>query len=450
MPGLLWGNTKMTGENTDFGFELRGYKRTAVDKVINDLRGEIISAAKDRQSSVEEISHLKELLGGMELGEDGVFAPSYADLGGRLESVLRIAEEQSTRVVAQADIEAERIIAGAKLEASRIREVAAQEFAAHELEMEYSRASVLDGSKIQAEKHVADALEEAALLREEAIDEASAIRGAVATEAAKIRTSAQRETEALRAHAAREIAEIKAVTTQELNEAKRASEEVLGEIRAEKASYARVLKDLETKSALAKTEALREVAQTTARLSFDNEKLTKVLADEAQQARSDLEAELGARRAESERELLEAHQKAVEMNTRLIDQAQKQLAETKSRLTKVRREHKMILVAIDKANQTGRTEADRESKKIVADAKKIAAQVVAHAETDAMARVAAAEHRVIELDVERNTIAEYVSSLRAIVGKVVATEEKASKKAAPATKRATSQATGSKKDSAAS
>ena len=121
----------MTGENADFGLELRGYKRTAVDKVINDLRGEIISAAKDRQSSVEEISHLKELLGGMELGEDGVFAPSYAGLGGRLESVLRIAEEQSTRVIAQADIEAERIIAGAKLEASRIREVAAQEFAAH-------------------------------------------------------------------------------------------------------------------------------------------------------------------------------------------------------------------------------------------------------------------------------------------------------------------------------
>jgi regulator of protease activity HflC (stomatin/prohibitin superfamily) len=140
----------------------------------------------------------------------------------------------------------------------------------------------------------------------------------------------------------------------------------------------------------------------------------------------------------------------VEMNTRLIAQAQKQLADTKSRLTKVRREHKMILVAIDEANQTGRTEADRESKKIVADAKKIAAQVVAHAETDAMARVAAAEHRVIELDVERNTIAEYVSSLRAIVGKVVATEEKASQKAVPATKRATSQAMGSKKDSAAS
>ena len=440
----------MPGENTDFGTELRGYKRSDVDNVLNDLRGEIIKAAKDRQNSLEEISQLKEQLGGIGLGEDGVLAPSYAGLGGRLESILRIAEEQSTRVIASADIDAERIIAGAKLEAARISEVAGQELDAHNLEIENSRANTLDSATVHAQKLVADAIEEAARLRKDAIDEASAIRGTVATEAAKQRASAKRETEALRADATREISELKAVAKQEVNQAKRASEEIAKEIEAERASHDLTLQKIQEETALAKTKLEQEVAQTTARLSFDNEKLATVLADQAQQARADLEAELAARRAESERELLEAHQKAVEMNTRFLTGAEEQLSETKSRLAKVRREHKKILDAIEEANQTGRTEADRESKKMMADAKKLAAKIVRDAEDDATARVAGAEQRLIELRAERNTIAEYVSSLRTIVGKVVVTEEKAANKAKPATKRAKPRATASKKDSSAS
>ena len=440
----------MPGENTDFGTELRGYKRSEVDSALNDLRGEIIKAAKDRQNSSEQISRLKEQLGGVELGADGVFAPSYAGLGGRLESILRIAEEQSTRVIAQADIDAERIVAGAKLEATRISEESAAELLTDELEIENARANILDSATVHAQKLVADAIEDAATLRKDAIDEASAIRGALATESAKLRASAKRETEALRADAAREISEIKAVVKQQSNEAKRASEEIAKEIRAERASHELTLKKIQEEAALAKTKLEQEVAQTTARLSFDNEKLASVLADQAQQARADLEAELGARRAESERELLDAHQKAVEMNTRFITQAEEQLSDTKSRLTNVRREHKKIVDAIAEANQTGRSRADKESKKMVADAKKLAAKIVRDAEVDATDRVAGAEQRLIELRAERNTIAEYVSSLRTIVGKVVVTEARASDKAKPPKKPARPRAKVAKKDSAAS
>jgi hypothetical protein len=73
---------------------------------------------------------------------------------------------------------------------------------------------------------------------------------------------------------------------------------------------------------------------------------------------------------------------------------------------------------------------------------------MAVAEVEATNRVAAAERRLAELRSERDTIAEYVESLRAIVGAVVAAPEPVKK--AAAAKRSKPRAVAQRQDSAAS
>ncbi|MDP5129178.1 MAG: hypothetical protein NWP37_05340, partial [Pontimonas sp.] len=186
-------------------------------------------------------------------------------------------------------------------------------------------------------------------------------------------------------------------------------------------------------AALAKTNLEHEVVETTAKLKYENEKQAEKLAHIAEQARVDLDAELSARRAEAERELLDAHQKAVELNNRFLKEAETQLSETKSRLKALRTEHQKITAAIEEANRSGKHTAQSEAAQLVAEAEEKAREIIRVADEEATARVAAAERRLIELRSERDTIAEYVESLRSIVGAVL--DAPAPKKAAAASKR---------------
>jgi hypothetical protein len=84
----------------------------------------------------------------------------------------------------------------------------------------------------------------------------------------------------------------------------------------------------------------------------------------------------------------------------------------------------------------------------VAVAEEKAREIIRVADEEATARVAAAERRLIELRSERDTIAEYVESLRSIVGAVL--DAPAPKKAAAASKRSKPRAVEQQADSAAS
>ena len=117
----------MAPEDSEFQTELRGYKRSEVDEVINALRGELITASKDLHNALEELKVAREQLATVESVTGETNAPTYAGLGSRLEAVLRIAEEQSSRLIGQADIDAERIIAHAKAEAAEIIATAKRE-----------------------------------------------------------------------------------------------------------------------------------------------------------------------------------------------------------------------------------------------------------------------------------------------------------------------------------
>ena len=149
-----------------------------------------------------------------------------------------------------------------------------------------------------------------------------------------------------------------------------------------------------------------------------------MLARQASEARADIDAEISARRAEAEKELLESHQKAVAMNDRYLSEASAQIAHTKASLKAVRKEHKLLIAAIEETNRSGKTAAIAEARKLVARAKKDASTIIRQAEAEAMERVAAAESRLVVLSAERDTIAQYVEGLRAVVGKAVAADRR--------------------------
>ncbi len=56
-----------------------------------------------------------------------VGSPTYSGLGTKLENTLRVAEEQSTRLIAQADIDAEKLRAGVAGEIEKVKKAAAQQ-----------------------------------------------------------------------------------------------------------------------------------------------------------------------------------------------------------------------------------------------------------------------------------------------------------------------------------
>jgi chromosome segregation ATPase len=187
-------------------------------------------------------------------------------------------------------------------------------------------------------------------------------------------------------------------------------------VAVERASHEITLRKIQEEAVLAKTNMEHELAETSARLAYQNENQTKELAQLADQARADLDAELSARRSEAEKELLETHQKAVELNNSFLKEAETQLSETRGRLEALRVEHKKLIAAIEEANLSGKTASQKTAAQTIENAEKRAAEILRAAEEEAISRVAAAERRLVELRNERDSIAEYVESLRTILG----------------------------------
>jgi cell division septum initiation protein DivIVA len=413
-------------DGSDFSTELRGYKRSEVDEALADLKSELIRASRDRATALEELTQVKAQLEELTAEVDPLGGGGYANLGGRLEAVLRIAEEQSTRVISQADIDAELIIGSAKDEAKATRQSAQSEAERVLAEAQSSATALTETSAEQAESMLAEAKAEAERLVNEAIDEAASIRGAVSTETAKMRAGAKRESDALRAEVKREIAELKVVADRELTEARRQAADLQRDIEVERATHELTLRKIQEEIALERTEMERELKASHAKIQHDNATQDKRLALEASRARADLDIELKARRAEAEKELLDAHQKAVELNDRYLAEAKTQLEDTKKRLKALREEHRKTSEAIIELNNSGKADAEAKAREIVAEAEEKARTIVAEATQQADESVAAAEKRLIELRAERDTIAEYIQSLRSVVGQLKI-EEKPSK-----------------------
>ena len=99
----------MAADDAGFTTELRGYKKDEVDQTVGALRRDLIKANSDRTEALKEVKRLQALAEHLQAELDEVGSPTYAGLGTKLENTLRVAEEQSTRLIAQADIDAEKL-----------------------------------------------------------------------------------------------------------------------------------------------------------------------------------------------------------------------------------------------------------------------------------------------------------------------------------------------------
>ena len=97
----------MAADEAEFGTELRGYRKDDVDAALGDLRRELIKANADRAEMAGNVKHLQTRLDDLQTELEEAGTPTYSGLGSKLEQTLRLAEQQSTLLISQADIDAE-------------------------------------------------------------------------------------------------------------------------------------------------------------------------------------------------------------------------------------------------------------------------------------------------------------------------------------------------------
>ena len=113
----------MAADDTDFGTEMRGYRKEEVDKAIQELRRDLIKANADRAESAKEVKRLLAVNEDLQAELDETGSPTYSGLGTKLENTLRVAEEQSTRLISQADIDAEKMRSTVAAEVAKAKAV---------------------------------------------------------------------------------------------------------------------------------------------------------------------------------------------------------------------------------------------------------------------------------------------------------------------------------------
>ena len=119
----------MPSDDETFSTAMRGYNRDEVDNAVQGLRRELIKANSDKVEATKEVKRLKATVEDLQAEIEETGSPTYSGLGTKLEQTLRVAEEQSTRLISQADIDAERLRSSVRgeIEALRVEAVEAAE-----------------------------------------------------------------------------------------------------------------------------------------------------------------------------------------------------------------------------------------------------------------------------------------------------------------------------------
>src|SRR6478752_553757 len=121
------GVTHVAIDESNFTQVFRGYDKDEVDKAVQELRRELIKSNTQAADSTKEIKRLQLRIDELNAEIEEVGSPTYSGLGTKLENTLRVAEEQSTRLIAQADIDAEKLRAGVSAEIDKVKKAAAQQ-----------------------------------------------------------------------------------------------------------------------------------------------------------------------------------------------------------------------------------------------------------------------------------------------------------------------------------
>ena len=98
----------------EFATVMRGYDRHQVDEHIRQVEAEVRQHREQSVTLKRELSEARRQIREQE-------RPTYSGLGGRIEQLLRLAEEQATELVQAARSEANEIKAAAKAGAAELR-----------------------------------------------------------------------------------------------------------------------------------------------------------------------------------------------------------------------------------------------------------------------------------------------------------------------------------------
>jgi hypothetical protein len=187
-----------------------GYDRAAVDAHIRQLSSEKAALGASLTESEQKVIELNEELEKLrsELAEQDT--PSYAGLGGRATSMLRLAEEEAEEIRSIAERDAQEILDQANRDAKAIRAEASRE-------AEDMRAVQLRELEENRTRLLADAEQERALAQSEADD----LRASARRESDQLRLAAQQEANELRSGVQREVEQARAAADREVQEARR-------------------------------------------------------------------------------------------------------------------------------------------------------------------------------------------------------------------------------------
>ena len=74
----------MAADETDFGTEMRGYRKDEVEKAIQDMRRELLKAHSDRTDAAKEVKRLLAVNEDLQAELDETGSPTYSGLGTKL------------------------------------------------------------------------------------------------------------------------------------------------------------------------------------------------------------------------------------------------------------------------------------------------------------------------------------------------------------------------------
>jgi cell division septum initiation protein DivIVA len=208
----------------NFPTALRGYDRTAVDDYVRTLEESVVKSRRHATQLEQQVTMLQD-----EMASAGDSADSkeidYANLGGRANDILRLAQEQARELVQNATVEAEKVKEQARREADGLRNSAAREGDAIKsggaAQIDQLRGKLrdevkgqVDKAKAEADALIAAARRQAESVRREADNEAQATRQNAYLDTENLRRTIEREAAEARARLAadreRAIAELKA------------------------------------------------------------------------------------------------------------------------------------------------------------------------------------------------------------------------------------------------
>jgi hypothetical protein len=278
-------NTAPTGdprsEDGNFPLSRRGYDREAVDHFVRATHAQIAQLLQQYDSLTAYNHELRQAL------DDAHARANRADfsgLGGRVQEILRIAEEQAVDITQSAIQEADRLSAQRQAEIDELRQSAYAELA----EMRDAQRAELDALRDQlerdavqltarvtaeAEQLLISARLQAEAVRTEAEEAATGMRKAASFEAGERLAAAERDTAALRQEVADQREHVMAELKQAQESANQAIQEMLAKATELRRSAGEHLTSETEEAAKLRNEALAEAERIKVGASGDAEKI---------------------------------------------------------------------------------------------------------------------------------------------------------------------------------